>query len=150
MAFTFIYIRNNMEKQIKVGVGLYIFNPKNQLLLGLRKSDHEKGTWCPPGGHMEYGESNEEAAIREVLEETGLKIKKQDVSLQGVTNDFYPESGKHYITLHLSCHKYSGTPQIMEPNKCAEWRWFDLDNLPENLMLSNKNFIAQYDIKKAI
>lgn len=99
---------------------------------------------------MEYGESNEQAAIREALEETGLKIQKQDVHLQGVTNDFYPESGKHYITLHLSCHNYSGTPQIMEPDKCAEWKWFDLNNLPENLMLSNKNFINQYNIKAAI
>ena len=81
-----------MEKQIRVGVGLYIFNVNNQLLLGLRKSEHGKGTWCPPGGHMEYGESNEQAAIREALEETGLKIQKQDVHLQGVTNDFYPES----------------------------------------------------------
>ncbi len=139
-----------MEKQIRVGVGLYIFNVNNQLLLGLRKSEHGKGTWCPPGGHMEYGESNEQAAIREALEETGLKIQKQDVHLQGVTNDFYPESGKHYITLHLSCHNYSGTPQIMEPDKCAEWKWFDLNNLPENLMLSNKNFINQYNIKAAI
>lgn len=139
-----------MEQQIKVGVGLYIFNPQNQLLLGLRKSEHSKGTWCPPGGHMEYGESNEQAAVREALEETGLQINPQDVTLQGVTNDFYKESGKHYITLHLCCHKYQGIPKIMEPNKCAEWKWFDINALPENLMLSNKNFLTQYDIKQLL
>ena len=42
-----------MEKVIKVGVGLYIFNSKNQVLLGLRKSQHANGTWCPLSRDME-------------------------------------------------------------------------------------------------
>lgn len=137
-----------MENITKVGVGLYIFNPKRQLLLGLRKSRHGNGTWCPPGGHMEFGETNEQAAIREAKEETGLEINPQDVSLAGVTNDFYHESNKHYITLHLASHNYSGTPAVMEPDKCAGWQWFDLDSLPENMMLSARNFLQKYDIKK--
>ena len=137
-----------MENITRVGVGLYIINEKKQLLLGLRKSSHGNGTWCPPGGHMEFGESNETAAIREAKEETGLDINTQDVSLQGVTNDFYQENNKHYITLHLSCHKYSGTPAVMEPEKCACWKWFDLDSLPENLMLSAQNFIKNHNLKE--
>jgi 8-oxo-dGTP diphosphatase len=131
-----------MKNIIKVGVGVYIFNNKNQVLLGLRKSEHANGTWCPPGGHMEYGESNEQAAIRETKEETGLDILSQDITLETATNDFFKESGKHYITLHMFCKKFSGTPQIMEPDKCAEWKWFDLNNLPENLMLPVKNFLS--------
>lgn len=133
-----------MEKIIKVGVGVYIFNNKNQLLLGLRKSEHANGTWCAPGGHMEYGETNEQAAIREVKEETGIDILAQHLILKGITNDFFEESGKHYITLHMLCTYYTGNPKIMEPNKCAEWKWFDLNNLPQNLMLSNRNFLTQY------
>ena len=54
-----------IEKSVKVGVGLYILNSNHQLLLGLRKSIHGNGTWCPPGGHLEYGESFEQAAVRE-------------------------------------------------------------------------------------
>lgn len=135
-----------MEKFVRVGVGLYIFNDKNQLLLGLRKSKHDCGTWCPPGGHMEFGETNEETAVREAKEETGLNILPQNVFLKGVTNDFYPNEDKHYITLHLFCFKYEGEPKVLEPDKCAEWKWFDLDNLPENLMLPLKNFLAQNKI----
>ena len=130
-----------MENIIKVGVGVYIFNHKNQVLLGLRKSNHAHDTWCPPGGRMEYGETNEQAAIRETKEETGLNILPEDISLETATNDFFKESGKHYITLHMFCKKFSGSPQVMEPDKCAEWKWFDLDNLPENLMLPVKNFL---------
>ena len=50
--------RHMQDKITRVGVGLYLFNDKHQLLLGLRKSSHGNGTWCPPGGHMEFGESN--------------------------------------------------------------------------------------------
>ncbi|MBO5441920.1 MAG: NUDIX domain-containing protein [Alphaproteobacteria bacterium] len=135
-----------MENTIKIGVGVYIFNNHNQLLLGLRKSPHAKGTWCPPGGHMEYGETNEQAAIRETKEETGLQLLPQDITLKGVTNDFYPESQKHYITLHLYCKHYKGTPIVTEPDKCVCWEWFDLDNLPSPLMLSNQNFFKQQGI----
>ena len=71
--------RDMQGKITRVGVGLYLFNDKHQLLLGLRKSSHGCGTWCPPGGHMEFGESNEQAAIREAREETGLEVRPEDV-----------------------------------------------------------------------
>lgn len=63
-----------MHKRPAVGVGVLIFNDKKQMLLGKRKGSHGAGTWCNPGGHLEFGESFEQCAIREVEEETGLKI----------------------------------------------------------------------------
>ena len=81
------------EKVVKVGLGLYILNEKHQILLGLRKSAHGNGTWCPPGGHMEYGESFEAAGVRETREETGLEIEPKRLEIAGVTNDFFAESG---------------------------------------------------------
>ncbi len=56
------------EKTIKVGLRLYILNDRGQVLLGLRKAKHGEGTRCPPGGHLEYGESFEEGAVREAFE----------------------------------------------------------------------------------
>lgn len=133
------------ENIIKVGVGLYLLNNKRQLLLGLRKSPHGNGTWCPPGGHLEYGESFAEAAIRETREETGLDIKLQDVKVCGVTNDFFQESGKHYVTIHLRADTYTGEPILCEPEKCAEWQWFDLQSLPENIFLPASNFLKTFE-----
>lgn len=132
-----------MEKIIKVGVGVYIFNSNNQLLLGLRKSPHGEGTWCPPGGHLEYEESFEAAAIREVKEETGLDIAQNDVAVIGVTNDFFKESGKHYVTIHLKAKEFNGEVKLCEPDKFAKWQWFDMDNLPENMFLPAAQFLAQ-------
>lgn len=138
----------DIEKTVKVGVGLYIFNSQHKLLLGLRKSKHGEGTWCPPGGHLEYGESFELAAVREAREETGLIIDSSKTSIQGVTNDFFKESGKHYVTIHLTAQTFKGDLHVCEPNKCAEWRWFSLDNLPKELFLPAKQFLESFDISR--
>lgn len=135
-----------MENIVRVGVGVYIFNQERQVLLGQRKSVHGFGCWCPPGGHLEFGETNEQAAVREVKEETNLDIREDDLSLRGVTNDFYAETRKHYVTLHFFCTRFAGTPQVMEKDKCACWKWFDVNNLPENLLLSNQNFIKKHSL----
>lgn len=50
----------------------FVINPKNKKILLVKHGDYEK--WLQPGGHIEEGETPEEAAIREVYEETGLKI----------------------------------------------------------------------------
>ena len=136
-----------MEQVIRVGLGVYIFNTKGDVLLGLRKSTHGVGTWCPPGGHMEFGESNEQTAIREVFEETGIKLDSKDLSFVGLTNDFFQEANKHYITIHMKAEQYLVEPLVMEPYKCEEWKWFALDSLPENMFLSNQNFFKIYGIK---
>ena len=61
----------NIEKHFCVSVFVYDKNKKKFLLVHHKKM----GTWVQPGGHIEINESPEEAAIREVYEETGLKIK---------------------------------------------------------------------------
>ncbi len=132
-----------MEKIIKVGVGVYVYDKQNRLLLGLRKSPHGNGTWCPPGGHLEYGESFEQAASREAKEETNLDIAPADIEVVGVTNDFFNESGKHYVTVHLKAKAFSGEIKLCEPDKFAEWRWFDMDNLPKNMFLPAAQFLVK-------
>ena len=54
-------------------VSVYVFNPENKKFLLVK---HKKmGKWVQPGGHIEPNENQEEAAIREVYEETGLKVE---------------------------------------------------------------------------
>jgi 8-oxo-dGTP diphosphatase len=126
-----------LEQKPKIGVGVHILNKQNQLLLMKRAGKFEADTWCPPGGKLEYGETFLAAGAREALEESDITVKK--LELAAVTDDFYP-SGAHYVTLHLKVLEYSGEPKIMEPDKCSEIKWFDLDKLPDNLLLSTKNF----------
>ena len=126
-----------MEKERpKVGVGVYIMDGKGNLLMTLRKTAHEPGTWCPPGGHLEMGESFLECCKREVMEEVGLELK--DVEFLGAVNNiFSPE--KHYVNIDFVAKGVSGTPKICEPDKCAEMGWYSLDKLPQPLMLPTAN-----------
>jgi 8-oxo-dGTP diphosphatase len=126
------------DKRPKVGLGVYILNEKNQILLMKRAGNHGPGTWCPPGGHIEFGESFFDCAKREAKEESDLDILETEII--GTTNDIHLDEQKHYVTLHARALKWTGTPKIMEPDKCVEIGWFDLDKLPESLFLSNQNF----------
>lgn len=70
------------------------------------------GTWQLPGGHLEHGESVLFCAEREVLEETGLKVR--GVKIVSVTNDVFEDAGKHYITLFVRCEMVdqAAEPQV--------------------------------------
>lgn len=57
----------------KVGVGVLIVKGSS-VLLGKRKGSAGAGTWATPGGHLEFGESWAQCAVREVHEETGLTL----------------------------------------------------------------------------
>lgn len=59
-----------VHKSIKNGVGVVVVNPEGLILMGRGAN----GQWSLPGGHIESGETAEDAAIRELEEETGLKI----------------------------------------------------------------------------
>src|SRR3954471_6608454 len=58
---------------IFVGAAAVIFDEKREKILLTRRSDN--GRWCLPGGQMESGESAAETCVREVVEETGLRVE---------------------------------------------------------------------------
>jgi len=123
-----------------VGVGLSgIIKRGGKVLLGLRKGSHGSGTWAFPGGHLEFGESWEDCIMREVEEETGLKIGR--INFVTATNDIFDEDDKHYVTLFVDCEYLGGEAELREPDKCAEWRWFDFNSLPGNLMVPLFNLL---------
>lgn len=129
----------SLENQYpRVGIGVLIIF-KNRVLLGKRKSAHGTNTWAPPGGHLEFGETFEECARRETLEETGLLLA--DIYFAGVTNDIFMETNKHYVTIFMSGKYCGGVPRVCEPDKCFEWQWFFTSALPENLFLPLKNLL---------
>lgn len=132
-------VMGSKPERPKGAIGIYITRD-DEILLFLRNSVHAGGTWAPPGGHIEYGESFLEAARRETKEESGVDVR--DIEIIGITSDVYLNEGRHYITAHTKPTLYEGTPKIMEPEKFDDMKWFNLSKLPDNLFPSNKHFFS--------
>lgn len=120
----------------KVGAGFGVILEENgKILMGMRHPDPDKadsafrsaGEWCLPGGKMEWGETFEEGAIREVKEETGITIKNpQVISVNNCKNQH-----AHFMTVGLLTHEWKGEAKVIEPDEIIEWKWFDLKKLPK-------------------
>lgn len=96
-------------------------------------------------------ESIEACAKREVLEEIGMTVK--NARFTTLTNDFFYQNDKHYVTLFVVCDHEKGIPEIKEPNKCETWGWFFWNEFPDPKFLSLQNLMDQgfipVGIKKA-
>lgn len=131
---------------ILVGALVLIFNKDKQVLLQLR-SDNE--SWGLPGGTMELGESFEEAATREVYEETNLEIQ----NLKFITNfsgkDYhmvYPNGDEAYtVTALFESEEYEGELSA-DIKETQNLKFFDIDKLPQNISppVKMKEFILNY------
>lgn len=127
---------------LRVGLGVFVLNSQSQFLFGRRLGSHGTGTWALPGGHLEYGESFEECAQRETLEETGLKITTP--RFLTAVNGIIPPStksgtdlttsttltGSHYVTVFMVAGALADAePRNMEPDKCEGWKWMAWEEL---------------------
>jgi 8-oxo-dGTP diphosphatase len=122
-----------------VGVGVLIVRG-GRVLLGVRRGSHGAGTWAPPGGHLEFGETPEACARREAAEETGLALGA--VERGPYTVDAFPEAGRHYVTLFVVATA-EGEPRPLEPDRTAAWEWHDWRALPEPLFAPLASLVAQ-------
>lgn len=119
-----------MENLPKVGIGTIITKGKKVLLLK-RKGSHGEGTWAFVGGHLEFGETPEACAKREVFEEIGIKIKNPKAV--AFTNDLFPKENKHYITIYVLADCGSEKIKIKEPEKIEALEWFSWGKFPSPL-----------------
>lgn len=135
------------EKKFGSGVGVILLRKDGHILIGRRNDDPAKascsfkgeGKWCIPGGKLHFGESFEEAAIREVKEETGMTAK--DAKVICVLN--CRDENSHYVTIGLLCKDFKGEPEAMEED-VVEWKWVDPRKLPDMYFPSEnviKNFL---------
>lgn len=106
-----------------------------------RRGSHGEGTWCPPGGHLDYRESLAACAAREAAEETGLAVG--NLRFVGVTEDLFPESAKHYVTLWMAADAPHGDPVLAAPDEMDRVGWFDPSDLPSPLFLSLENLLER-------
>jgi len=97
-----------------------------QILLIKRKNEPFKGKWALPGGFVEYGEKTEDAVIREVSEETGLKTKIR--TLAGVYSDPNRDPRGHIITIIYVLDIVEGN--VKAGDDASDVKFFDVHQLP--------------------
>jgi len=118
----------------------------HELLLIRRGKEPHKGKWALPGGHIEYGkETLEEAAVRELKEETGLKVKVSDLHL--LRNYSHPKRDPrdHYIT-----HVYMvdwWKVKLRPGDDAGEAKWFDYEQLPK-LAFDHQEILHDYYLSR--
>lgn len=115
------------ETVISCGAVVYRLEPSVQILL--IKQSKSDNSWGIPKGHMEPGESQEQTALREVKEETGISIslkkKLPDVFLK-------KKSFKKLVVTYLATQTCDAPPNAKNKNsEVFEAKWFSIDNLPD-------------------
>lgn len=120
------------DEIIGVGAGVFIYK-EGKVLLQKRRDNY---SWALHGGGVEIGESVEEAAKRELFEETGLIAN--NLELLGVFSGedmryTYPNGDKvSIIGINYICSDFSGE-LLSETDETLALKWFDIDDLPQEI-----------------
>lgn len=112
------------------------YEGKSQILLHRRKNTgYMDGLLdTAASGHVDAGETAKEAAARECAEEVGLAVNTEDLLFSHLPHRLGSPDGRTYYDMYFFVRRFSGTPAVMEPDKCAELGWFDVDNLPQDMI----------------
>ncbi|TCC16312.1 NUDIX hydrolase [Kribbella sindirgiensis] len=126
-----------MDRFRVVPAAYVIVRRGDEVLLLLRaNTGYMDGHWAVPAGHVEHGESVLAAAVRELKEEVGLDVDAADLvpvtamHRTGGNGDPIDERVDFFFT----AERWTGEPQLMEPEKAAGLEWYPLDKLPEPLV----------------
>ncbi len=107
----------------------------DRVLLVLRAVEPHKGEWCLPGGFLEWGESPEEGAKRELLEETGLV--GEQIEFVGIYNSM---ENFHAILHGFRVDRWSG--ETCNGDDAADVQWFHVDSRPSLAFEAHEALLA--------
>ena len=98
-------------------------------------------------GHVDEGESAKQATVRECKEEIGIDVKMDDLEFVHLSHHVDPNMSYYHVYFYVKY--YEGIPAIMEPEKAAELRWFNLQSLPEDMIPVRKQALEAFcdDVK---
>ena len=112
-------------------VHLFLIRDGQVLLLRRFNTGYEDGKYSVVAGHLNGDEEIKAAMIRETREEVGIEISPLDLQVAGV---MHRKSNDERIDFFLVTTSWSGEVTNREPGQCDQLAWFDMDELPENVI----------------
>ncbi len=115
----------------------------NKILLQRRfQTGFQDGNYGVPAGHLDGNETVREGCAREIKEEIGIEVKPADLQVAHVMHRNTEKDER--IDFFMTTKSYSGEIKNCEPHKCDDLSWFDLDQLPDNMVDYVKLAIENY------
>lgn len=121
-------------KRVDVAYVLLYDDKNRRILMVKNKGKSSSSFYTLPGGAVENGETLEQAAIREVKEETGLEVSVTGIN--SVSEAFLEERGHHVIFFTFIGRITGGKQQILLPEEIEEITWMDAESAAQYLHLS--------------
>lgn len=113
--------------------GAIVEDTQGRVLLVKRRGQPYKGWWDVPGGFLKPGEHPEDAVRRELLEETGLRIKP--VKILGIFMDRYGSGGEFTLNIHYLAKIVGGSLKV--GSDAVDFSWFGKNSLPKKIAFKN-------------
>jgi len=129
--------------KIPIAVHLVAFQKGKALLLRRFNTGYRDGYYSVPSGHIDGKESLTQAALRETLEEIGIKLKPNHIKMVHTQHVGLRENNKEYLMLYFTTNHKLDDAKIMEKDKCDDLRWFPLNNLPVKMVPYVREAIKQ-------
>lgn len=135
-----------------VAVAVFVYDPKRKAFLAVKRGvgcPDNVGKWCCPCGYLDYDETLQNAAYRELHEETGLA--KDDVSELKINYVDDSLNGRQNVTFIYDCIYYGLndehlTSEFSEPNEVDEIKWIPIKDIDKyqwafdhDKIIKNKN-----------
>ena len=139
------------EGKFELVSGSHLILKKGDKVLMSRRcnTNYEDGKYHFPAGHCEPFEKFIDAAIREAKEEVGIIVKKEDLKLAHIVHKCNnPKEKASRMEIFFMTEKWQGDITNMEPDKCDDLKWVDINKLPKNMIPYIK--IVMENIKKGI
>ena len=130
-----------MKERFKtaVTVGAILINEDNKILLQKRcNTGYMDGMYAIVSGHLEKNESMLSGIIREVKEEIGVELSSDKVEFVCIIRR---GDNDDYINSYFKCDNFAGDVKNMELDKCTELKWFNINELPDNIIPNDKRAI---------
>lgn len=136
----------------KIGLAIFVLDStKTKILIGKRMKERSFGL---PGGKLEYGESFEECAKRELQEETNLNLEESRFNYSCSFNCIQREIEYHWVEIIMICQltkEEESEIKNNEPDKCEEWIWINFQEMLQkrsegSLFLALNHYLDKYKI----